>query len=277
MYTRNCPKCNIEIIYSNKHTQKTAISKNSICRSCASSGKNNANYGKTGEANSFYGHKHSDVTIAKLKSIDKSYTKTKEFKDSVLRGGGIRTGSANPMYGKTYYEKWIEKYGKEEADRLQELKRAKNKLASSGSNNPMFGKPTPKKAGNGWSGWYKNLFFRSLRELSYIVNVLEPSGKEWKSAESIRIPYKNYDGSDRTYSPDFICDGQLIEIKPHSLIETPLIRLKSEAATNYCELNGLTFLIIDIDVVTLTQLRSLIESGDVILTDRTKEKYSEYN
>ena len=42
----------------------------------------------------------------------------------------------------------------------------------SGEQNPMFGKQTPTGAGNGWSGWYKDWYFRSLGELSYVVNVL---------------------------------------------------------------------------------------------------------
>ena len=56
----------------------------------------------------------------------------------------------------------------------------------------MFGRPTPQGSGNGWKGWYKGWFFRSLKELSYVVNVLEPNGDIWESAENIKIPYVNY-------------------------------------------------------------------------------------
>lgn len=262
--------------YSTKGALTTSLKNGSMCRSCAGH-TNNWMLGRTGEANPFYGKKHTEETIHKFKatqsSRDNTSRRTDEFRAKISK---VSSGNKNPMYGKTYYEKWVEKYGKEEADIRQAAKIAKHKVSSSGSNNPMYGKPTPKKAGNGWSGWYKEQFFRSLRELSYIVNVLEPSGKEWKSAESIRIPYKNYDGANRTYSPDFICDGKLIEIKPIKLIESPLIKLKSEAAREYCVKNDLVFLITDVSLIDKSHLDQLIANGLVRLTDKTAEKYNGY-
>jgi hypothetical protein len=38
--------------------------------------------------------------------------------------------------------------------------------------------------GNGWSGWYKEYFFRSLGELSFIISVVERFGFNAVSAES---------------------------------------------------------------------------------------------
>jgi hypothetical protein len=69
---------------------------------------------------------------------------------------------------KTYEEL----YGKEKANKM------KNNLSilNSGSKNKMYGKPSPQGSGNGWSGWYKGWYFRSLIELSYMVNVIE---KKW--------------------------------------------------------------------------------------------------
>jgi hypothetical protein len=36
----------------------------------------------------------------------------------------------------------------------------------------MYGKPSPQGSGNGWSGWYKGKYFRSIMELSFIVEYL---------------------------------------------------------------------------------------------------------
>ena len=42
--------------------------------------------------------------------------------------------------------------------------------ASSGENNPMFGRPSPNKSGAGIGGWYKEkIYFRSILELSFII------------------------------------------------------------------------------------------------------------
>lgn len=44
------------------------------------------------------------------------------------------------MYGKSICNIWIQKYGKEESDRLNFLRALKNAESSSGKNNPMYGK-----------------------------------------------------------------------------------------------------------------------------------------
>jgi hypothetical protein len=56
-YTRNCPNCTIEIAYGTKNGKYIANKKNSFCRSCSQSGKNNG----------FYGKKHTNETIEKIK------------------------------------------------------------------------------------------------------------------------------------------------------------------------------------------------------------------
>ena len=45
-------------------------------------------------------------------------------------------GNNNPLFGKSFYDIWIKKYGKEVADQKIQLKKEMNK----GKNNPFFGK-----------------------------------------------------------------------------------------------------------------------------------------
>ena len=144
--------------------------------------------------------------------------------------GSISINKSNK--GKTFEEI----YGKEKAAELKE------KLSErfSGENNPMFGKPSPKGSGNGWSGWYKNFYFRSLLELSFLIR----EQRELKSAESIKIPYIDFDGTARTYHPDFICENTLIEIKPKKLLGTATNKLKFEAGKKFCENNDFQFKIL---------------------------------
>ena len=68
----------------------------------------------------------------------------------------------------------------------------------------------------GYSGYYKEHFFRSLNELSYIIYLMDNSIK-FESAEckKYRINYKNPQGKWRYYFPDFYLfdTDELIEIK----------------------------------------------------------------
>lgn len=260
-FCKNCPDCNKVLYYSSKYHLKNSLKKNSCCLSCRS----------LGSKNPFFGKKHSKEVSEKIKISKKKrgydHCRTPKFREEVSK-----RNKDNWMSKMSFYEKWIELHGIEIADiKMIELKK-KHSLNSSGSKNSMYGKQTPKKAGNGWSGWYNGYFFRSLRELGYIYYELELKMIDWKSAENIRIPYVNYDGKDRTYSPDFLVGNKLIEIKPEKLIDSPLIKLKTEAALKYCKENSLEFEILDYQIIDIKDLDKLIDNGKVILTEKTKEK-----
>jgi very-short-patch-repair endonuclease len=66
----------------------------------------------------------------------------KSFKKklSLERRGVWGVGIKNPNFGKSNYQRWLEKYGKEKADELEAMRAAKMSIAMSGSNNPFFGK-----------------------------------------------------------------------------------------------------------------------------------------
>jgi hypothetical protein len=272
--TKTCPECQQEIIYKSITGWYTSCKKKSVCKKCGikkrvKTAKKNGSF--KGENNPFFGKKHSKETIEHLsKDIDRSYTKTEQFKKNI----------SIAMNGKTnrvpVYDCWIKKYGKEKADELDKKRKEKWSKSSSGKNNSMYGKPSPQGSGNGWSGWYNNYYFRSIRELSYIIKFLERFNLDWKSAESIKIKYFFY-GKDRTYCPDFIINSKyLIEIKPRRLWNTPNIIEKRKAAELYCKENNLIFKIRDIKPLNSKKIQELVNNGRIKWLKRYEQKWKEY-
>jgi len=182
------------------------------------------------------------------------------------------------MYGKTVYQQWVKKYGKEEADRKMDAYRKKQSINNSGEKNSMFGKCSPHGAGNGWSGWYNKWYFRSILELSYMINIIEKENKKWISAErkDLTIEYVNWDGTRRTYRADFFVeDKYLIECKPKKLFNTPSNKLKREAAEKFCNKKGLIYQMVDIPKLSTGDLTKLYEEDKITFTEFYDKKFRE--
>lgn len=266
---RNCPECNKVLKY--KTQSNCNKSSGSLCRSCTQKKC-------IGTKNPFYGKKHSADTKNKIRSIRQKNGnepwQTKEYRDKMSK---LTSGSYNPRFGKpNNYELWIQKYGKKEADRKLALYKMKKSISSGGKNNPMYGKPAPQGSGNGWKGWYKGWFFRSLKELSYMVNVIEKENFKWKSAESkeLTIKYVNWDGSERTYRADFLLeDKYLIEIKPSRLKNSVIVNLKKKAAEAFCLDKGLIYKIEDCDPLSTETIKNLKETGLLKFTNKYESKF----
>jgi len=285
---RKCPKCNCEISYTNKYNMLNAEKKNSKCKSCGLKeimtdevkkrmsdrvkGANNPMYGKFGELNPFFGKVHTKETKQKIiKNRDFSIYKTDEFRKKISK---VTSGKNNPMFGKSVYDVWLFKHGKEIADeKLTEYKK-KQSFINSGERNSMYGKPAPKNSGNGICGWYKGWFFRSLLELSYMIFVIERFNLNWDNGEydKYRISYVQDDVT-KNYFPDFIINEKyVVECKPKRLWSTTKNLLKFESAKKYCEENDYIFKVRDIPKLKKPELLSLIDSGLVELTNKWKEK-----
>ena len=186
----------------------------------------------------------------------------------------ILSGTGNPMYGKSVYDVWLLKYGKKKADLLLEEKRKKHRISSAGERNPMYGKKSPQGSGNGWSGWYKEWYFRSLRELSYVINVLEPNGLAWKSAENIRIKYKDWEGNERTYHPDFLVENKLlVEVKPEKLMKSPSVIAKQKSAEKFAKSKGLKYELIDPPMLKEDQIEKMHKEKSIVFIERYELKY----
>lgn len=256
-FNRNCPECDVVIVYKTTWTRSGAIKKNSLCRSCVMKGSRNP----------FAGHKHSAQTKQILRAVDKSYTKTEKFSNAVKQSM-IDINTAVDLMAI-----WTEKYGAVEAVIREQKRRNKLSISSSGENNPMFGKLAPFQAGVGIKGWYRDIFFRSLRELSFMLQ-LDRDGRIWRTAESsdFRVEYINYVGNRATYVADFIVDDRIIiECKPLYLQRTFTVMAKSAAMQAFCAEKGLEYQIVDPILISLDELFMLTQDNVVRLTDKSIE------
>ncbi len=264
-YIRECPKCNGQITYKSKGAYTTAKKRDSNCKSCSRSGKNNPMYGRVGDKNPFYGRKHSEETILKMKQADKSYVKDNpSMMKNLDEGRKIRNTLGSN------YQIWVKKFGVEEADKRLKISRDKVSKVMSGEGNPMYGKISPQGSGNGWKGWYNGRFFRSLRELNFIIQHPEYQSAETKDW-TVEFEWR---GNKRTTRADFICHTQrsLVECKPEKLIETPFVLARCEALSKLCEERGYTFSIVDSGIVDKEELISLTSCGNIVWQVKYKER-----
>jgi len=284
MFTKNCPDCGCLQSYATKKALNFYIKKNKKCRSCVMKGKYTGkklteenkikiSESSRGENKDFYGKKHSAETRHRLTDQKLGKKLTEEHKESISNG---MKGEKNPMYNKSLYDIWLNKYGKEIAD--QKLIEFKQKIsnATSSKNNPMFGKPSPKGSGNGWKGWYNGIFFRSLLELSFLVNYIERFNMKWESAEQSKwaISYFKPTGDEATYFADYIInDRYMVEIKPKSLVNTPMVKAKSLEAMAYCEAHGLKYKIITPQKLKETNILELHKNNKIKFTKYYEDRF----
>lgn len=211
--------------------------------------------------------------IAKQKN-----SKANSGKNNANFGGIHSHGFGNKEQKDKFKGKTFEEiYGIEKAIKLKKQR----SFYSSGERNPMYGKPSPQGSGNGWSGWYKNWFFRSLKELTYMIYVIERFNLKWKNGEQkkYKIDYVDWKGNNRTYHPDFLLEEKyLVEIKPKKLWNSDTVKRKQEAAKKWCDENGLTYkLTICLKQLTFKEIKYLIEKGELVFINRYKEKFKNLN
>lgn len=261
-----CPKCKNGRKCKNRLKYVSACIKKKLCYSCS---KNNfisklndkerkKVFGRDtkGEKNPFFNKKHSNETKEKLSKFGKLHPN-------------------KPMIGKSVYSVWLKKYGKEIADQKMNEYKRKQSLNSAGKNNPMYGKPSPIGSGNGWSGWYKGWYFRSLLELSYMINIIERFNLKWKSAESqpYKVKYKSFDGKERTYFADFIInDKYVVECKPKKLMKSDLVIRKAIAAKKLFQSKGLIYKLVSVRKLSNLEVKELYDKKMIIFTKRYEQK-----
>jgi hypothetical protein len=259
---RKCPECDIIITYTNKYECNRAEKKKNICRKHYS-----------GERNAFYNKKHSKSTKKFLSKIRKGKDCYGDENKKKLRK---KMTSNNPMSGKSIYDVWVEKYGKKEANRKMIELKLKHSKNNSGKNNNMYGKPSPKGSGNGWSGWYNGWFFRSIRELSYMINVIEKKDLKWENGEQkkYKISYLDWEGKQRNYFPDFIVENKyMIECKPKRLQLSAGVLSKKKGAKNFCKKNNLKYILIEPKMLSLDKVKELYVNKKIKFIQRYEEKF----
>lgn len=277
MLTRICPQCNTKITYKSTNGFNYAVNNDSICRKCAGTDSGFL-IGKSGVDNPFYGHRHTKKSRKKMSDsrIKRgNIYKTKKFRKKISK---TSKGKNNPMYGRSVYSVWLQKFGKIVADKKLKSFKKKISKSTSGKKNKNYGKTPDNRCGSGWKGWYKGWFFRSLRELSYVVSVLEKEKRDWVSAEcnNLRIEYISAEKTKKTYVADFLVDNKyLIEIKPKKLQKTPNNIAKAKAAKRFCKKLGLIYQMVDCKVLSSEQIKNLYDQKSIKFTDLYEKKYKE--
>jgi len=121
---------------------------------------------------------------------------------------------------------YITKYGKE-LGKTKYLE-TNTKKARFGPDNGQYGKPCPKGAGHGISGYYKKYYFRSTFEY-FAIKYFESYNIIFKELDilnsSIRVTLPN----NKTYRPDFLINNDtIVEVKPLGLLNNETVLLKKK-------------------------------------------------
>ncbi len=183
---------------------------------------------------------HSDLDIREI-------GKKHGVKDETVSRKAKKHGWKRLVWKRRYFrEVWHRHMPKEEATAKMEAVSANFSNTHSGSGNPMYGKPTPQGAGNGWKGWYRDHYFRSLREVTFMIQ-MDEKGVKWTPGEKVSIKYRIGE-NERTYRPDFITEGKMIEIKPLKLHESVSVQTKADAGRRYCKEHSLEYCLIDVNI-----------------------------
>ena len=289
--TRVCGDCGKIIKYLSMVACYTAEKNNTLCKSCGVKkscntperlldmsdrvkGDKNPMFGKTGELNPFFGKQHTGKS-KKLMS-DSQIGHTYHTPESKQKISDWQQDNA-PMRGKSVYSVWVEKYGGDVADIKMNLMKEKQSVNASGANNPMYGKPSPNGSGNGYSGWYDTRYFRSLRELMFLIYAKRYNLRlENLEKKQHGLKYTDYEGNIRNYFSDFLVnDKYFVEIKPKRLWTTPTNILKFEKAREYCMDNQLVFKLID-PPINSKLIKKLYDNGDIKFIPRYEEKFNAY-
>jgi len=287
MYTRQCPKCDKVIHYKHLKSYKRAVELNKLCKSCANIGKkftqdhkdklSEKGKLKIGEKNPFFGKHHSEKTKQYYSNLYKGVPMSEIHKQSI-KDGLKKSDRCINKRSNLYY--WNKKYTPEEI--LEKIDKFKKNLsiAVSGEKNPMYGKPSPQGSGSGWSGWYKGWFFRSLKELSYMIYVIERFNLKWESAEQLkyRIKYLDYQNISKCYHSDFIINEKyLVEIKPKNLWNSDTVKRKKEAALEFCKKNNLKYKLTESPKsIKFDDLKILVKKGLIVFTKKYQQKFNNY-
>ncbi|HPI81870.1 MAG TPA: NUMOD3 domain-containing DNA-binding protein [Candidatus Paceibacterota bacterium] len=263
MYSRICKSCKKEIKYKHKKSFLLAERRGSLCKSCSHAGikrseetiKKLSELAKKriGQKNSFYGKNHNQETINRIRNINLGKRYTEEINKRKGRPGREPSNKGIPL-----------------------TQEAKDKISKKtrGENNPMYGKPSPRGSGNGWSGWYKGTYFRSLKELSFIKYYLERFNFLWETAEKKKYRI-SYDNGLKNYYADFIVDSYfMVEIKPKKLWGSKNNILKKEAADKFCKFNNLKYKIIDpVKIISIEEVKEELDLGNLKFIERYEQAF----
>lgn len=246
-YKRNCPICSKEIKYNSKLSYDKARKSNTKCGSCSAKIKNSLIYNKKYKRNCPVCNKEL------VYNTQHQFNTANKNNKCCSLSCGVKLSRNNPSYRQKMSEKF------------------------KGENNPMYGKPSPQGSGNGWSGHYKEVQFRSLNELFYLKYLFDNNIKfENGEKKKHRIEYE-FNGV-KSYGSDFylLDTNEYIEIKPKKMINTPQNKAKFKAAK---EKLGEKFKVLtedDLNKISVEEMYTLYLKGDLKFDKRYEEKFLIY-
>lgn len=182
MFTRKCPQCTSEITYKRKISLNKAVKAKSLCRACSASN-----------------------------------AQTKTPKTLKHKGRVSFPGKKNPMYGKSFYDVWVEKFGVEEADRKLIEHKAKHSIRRS------------HKAG------LENITEELNRKISEIAAAIE-AGPEFKLFPDKHGRYKGNGNICGTYLNNLKCNAKNRDIEVFITLDD--IWKQSEKQSHRCIFTG---------------------------------------
>ena len=126
----------------------------------------------------------------------------------------------------------------------------------------------------GISGYYKDYHFRSMNELSFIINYLEKKNIKFKSGESnLGIKYFHSGMNKiRKYYPDFLTDKYMFENKPKCFWDRTENIEKSNAAREFCKIHDIEFRFVDYPVI-IDPILMRFFNGDIKFSKSGLEKF----
>lgn len=129
-----------------------------------------------------------------------------------------------------------------------------------------------------FKGWYKGWFFRSLKELSYAVQ-LDKDKTPWRGAETadLTVEYVDIYGKTRKHYADFFVENKfIIEIKPTRHMRGKTVQLKADAMRAFCDKNKYIYMMISPRKIKTEDLQKLIDDKQVTFTDECNAKVKPY-
>ncbi len=233
---------------------------------------------------------HSRITTERNKStagktFEQLYgeEKAKKFKQNASERMKSNPDSYKQIIEFNKYKKgknYVQLFGNEKAEELyKKFSVAQKNVVRKpryGKDNPQFGKPAAEFSGRGWKGHYKGTFFRSVMELSFIVNYLNANNIKWESGEQTKhkIPYLSTENRNRNYFPDFITETEIIEVKPSRLLNFGNNLNKKEAAIIFANQMNKQYKIYtekDFRILSKFEIYNLEQTGDVIFATKGKK------
>ena len=205
----------------------------------------------SGKNNPFYGKKHSAKTKAKMSKNRRGdengfvqWAKNPENKkvwhDALMEGLQNKRASQSDEE----YTKYCENLSKQAAQRCID-----NELLPYGKGHK-----------NGYftsQRQHIQIYYRSSYEQRFL-QICENANEIVFKPCKFYIPYLTPDGTVHNYIPDFILnDTVVIEIKPKSMLNYGANNLKHIAGADYCQRNGLKYIVITEDELRLLECDSL--------------------